>query len=291
ADANLLDSNNVDPTRAGVYLGCGEGIQDFVHMVSLTARCYQPEDRSLNTVTFGRIGMQNYFHREREYEQEPHTAPARLAQVFDLQGPNYNCLTACAASSQAIGEATEIIRHGDADVMLSGGAHSMIHPLGMTGFNLLTALSTNNKEPARASKPFDLRRDGFVLGEGSGMVVLEELEHAKRRGAPIYAEVTGYGTTADAFRVTDSHPEGRGAIACVAMALKDSKLAPADIGYINAHGTSTQVNDRVETVAIKNVLGEAAYKIPVSSSKSMLGHLIAAAGAVELIITIKIGRA
>ena len=149
-----------------------------------------------------------------------------------------------------------MIRDGDADVMLSGGSHSMIHPLGVTGFNLLTALSQHNEDPAKASRPFDKTRDGFVLGEGSGMVVLEELEHAKKRGAPIYAEVVGYGTTGDAFRVTDSHDEGRGAIACMKMALADSGLTPEQIGYINAHGTSTQVNDRTETLAIKKVFGE-----------------------------------
>src|SRR5262249_27429464 len=153
-------------------------------------------------------------------------------------------------------------------------------------FNLLTALSTHNDEPAKASRPFDMQRDGFVLGEGAGMLVLEEREHAQKRGAHIYAEVTGYGTTADAFRVTDSHPEGRGAIKCIQGALQDSGLAPTDIDYINAHGTSTQVNDKVETLAIKKVLGDHAYRVPVSSSKSMLGHLIAAAGAVELIITV-----
>ncbi|MBV9122105.1 MAG: beta-ketoacyl-[acyl-carrier-protein] synthase family protein, partial [Planctomycetes bacterium] len=223
----------------------------------------------------------------REAEQELHTTTGHLAMYFDLEGPNFNCLTACAASSQAIGEATELIRHGDAEVMLSGGAHSMIHPFGVTGFNRLTALSQFNEDPTRASKPFDLRRDGFVLGEGAGMLVLEELEHARRRGAPIYAEIAGYGSTGDAFRVTDTHPEGRGAIACIRGALADSGLAPQDIGYINAHGTSTQVNDRVETLAIKKVFGEGAYQIPVSSSKSMLGHLIAAAGAVELIICVQ----
>jgi 3-oxoacyl-[acyl-carrier-protein] synthase II len=180
-----------------------------------------------------------------------------------------------------------LIRHGDADLMLSGGAHTMIHPFGVTGFNLLTALSTNNAEPQKASRPFDLRRDGFVLGEGAGMLVLEELDHARRRGAPIYAELTGYGSTADAFRLTDSHPDGRGAIACIRGALADSGLDPLDIGYINAHGTSTQVNDKVESLAIKKVFGEGAYRVPVSSSKSMLGHLIAAAGAVELITSIK----
>jgi 3-oxoacyl-[acyl-carrier-protein] synthase II len=204
--------------------------------------------------------------------------------MFDAQGPNLNCLTACAASSQAIGEATELVRRGDADVMLSGGTHSMIHPFGVTGFNLLTALSTRNDEPARASRPFDNERDGFVLGEGAAMVVLEELEHAKRRGAKIHGELLGYGSTADAYRITDTHPEGRGAAACITMALKDAGLGTHDIHYINAHGTSTDVNDKVETLAIKKVFGEHAYKIPVSSTKSMMGHLIAAAGATELIV-------
>src|SRR5205814_8540672 len=212
-------------------------------------------------------------HPGREYEQELHTTPGHIAEYFDLEGPNYNCLTACAASSQAIGEATELIRHGDADLMLAGGAHSMIHPFGVTGFNLLTALSTNNANPAGASRPFDKDRDGFVLGEGSGMVVLEELEHAKKRGATIYAEITGYGTTGDAFRVTDSHDEGRGAIACMKAALKDSGLAPDQIGYVNAHGTSTQVNDRTESLAVKKVFGERAYRLPISASKSLMGHL------------------
>src|SRR6185369_6968355 len=226
-------------------------------------------------------------HAEREAEQELHTTAAHLADLFHLDGPNYNCLTACAASSQALGEATELIRYGDADLMLAGGAHSMIHPFGVTGFNLLTALSTRNDAPQKASRPFDLERDGFVLGEGSGMLVLEELEHAKKRGARIYAELTGYGSTADAFRVTDSCEDGRGAIACIQGALKDSGLAPDVIDYVNAHGTSTHVNDRTETLAIKRVFGERAYKLPVSSSKSMLGHLIAAAGAVELITCIE----
>ena len=278
----LLGNGGVDRTRFGVYLGSGEGVQDFHNMVSLIALNYKPEKNEVDTAGFAKGGLE-HFHPGHEYEQELHTTPAHLADYFDLQGPNYNCLTACAASSQAIGEATELIRGNEADLILSGGAHSMIHPFGVTGFNLLTALSTHNQAPAQASRPFDLNRDGFVLGEGAGMLILEELEHAKRRGATIYAEVTGYGSTADAFRMTDSHPEGRGAIACLEGALKDSGLRPEQIGYINAHGTSTQVNDRVETLAIKKVLGDAAYKIPVSSSKSMLGHLIAAAGAVELI--------
>jgi 3-oxoacyl-[acyl-carrier-protein] synthase II len=169
-------------------------------------------------------------------------------------------------------------------VILSGGTHSMIHPFGLTGFILLTALSTRNDEPNRASRPFDRDRDGFILGEGAGMLILEELEHAKARKARIYGEIVGYGSTADAFRITDSHDEGRGAIACLREALADARLNPDDIDYINAHGTSTAVNDSIETLAIKRVFGDAAYRVPVSSTKSMMGHLIAAAGSVEAIV-------
>ncbi len=288
-DAGLHEGAPVDRTRFGVYLGSGEGVQDFPNLIALIAQTYDPATRRINAPAFTAGGLSS-FHPEREFEQELHTTAAHLADHFGLEGPNYNCLTACAASSQALGEAVELIRHGDAEVMLSGGAHSMIHPFGLTGFNLLTALSTYNEDPPRASRPFDLRRDGFVLGEGSGMLVLEELEHARRRGAKIYAELTGYGSTADAFRMTDSHPEGRGAIACMQLALADARLNPPDVGYINAHGTSTQVNDRVETLAIKKVFGDGARAVPISSSKSMLGHLIAAAGAVELIISIEAMR-
>src|SRR5436853_71730 len=166
-----------------------------------------------------------------EIEQEPNMPAGYIAGMFNAEGPNANCLTACAASSQAVSEATEIIRRGDADVMLSGGAHSMIHPFGVTGFNLLTALSVSNEEPTKASRPFDRLRDGFVLGEGGAMVVLEELEHAKKRGAPILGEVLGYGTTADAYRITDIHPEGRGAIVCL-LAIRDNVLPPT-INYEN----------------------------------------------------------
>ena len=171
-----------------------------------------------------------------------------------------------------------MIRSDYADVILSGGTHSMIHPFGVTGFILLTALSTRNDEPTKASRPFDRDRDGFILGEGAGMLILEELEHARARGARIYGEIVGYGSTADAFRITDSHDEGRGAIACMREALADARVAPEDIDYINAHGTSTSVNDSIETLAIKRAFGEAAYQVPISSTKSMMGHLIAAAG-------------
>ncbi len=282
ADAGILGMKSVDPARTGVYLGCGEGIQDFDGLVTLIAQNYQADKRTMDTGRFTAAALQR-LEGAREAEQEMHTTSGHLAAHFGLEGPNYSCLTACAASSQAVGEAVEMIRQQEADLILAGGSHSMIHPIGVTGFNLLTALSTNGADPTKASRPFDAKRDGFVLGEGSGMLVLEELEHARKRGARIYAEMTGYGTTCDAFRATDSHPEGRGAIACISGALADAGLNPADIGYINAHGTSTQVNDQVETLAIKKVFGAEAYKVPISSSKSMLGHLIAAAGAVELI--------
>jgi len=276
-----LDLNRIDPTRFGVYTGSGEGHQDFNRFTQMMVAALT--DDGLDIGKFIKTGLE-ILHPTVELEQEPNMPAGHLASLFNAQGPNVNCLTACAASSQAVGEAVEIIRRGEADVMLSGGTHTMIHPFGVTGFNLLTALSTYDGPPQKASRPFDRNRDGFVLGEGSGMLVLEELEHAKARGARIYGEISGYGSTADAFRITDTHPEGRGAISCIRMALADAGLNVTDIDYINAHGTSTSVNDKVETLAIKQTFGEQAYKVPVSSTKSMMGHLIAAAGATELII-------
>ncbi len=280
ADSGVLDGN-LDPTRFGIYTGSGEGQQDFDRFTRMMVAAL--DGGKLDLGKFARKGLE-ILNPIAEMEQEPNMTAAHLASLFDAQGPNVNCLTACAASSQAVGEASEIIRAGEADVMLSGGTHTMIHPFGVTGFNLLTALSTRNDEPQKASRPFDRNRDGFVLGEGSGMVILEELQRAKARGAHIYGEIVGYGSTADAFRITDAHPEGRGAISCMRMALDDAKMNPGDIHYINAHGTSTSVNDKVETLAVKQVFGEHAYKVPVSSTKSMMGHLIAAAGATELIL-------
>jgi 3-oxoacyl-[acyl-carrier-protein] synthase II len=276
-----IERSQLDPTRFGVYLGSGEGQQDFLCFARMMASALKGE--AFDLALFTKAGLE-WLHPTVELEQEPNMPAGHLAAMFDAQGPNANCLTACAASSQAIGEALELIRRGDADVMLSGGTHSMIHPFGVTGFNLLTALSTNNEHPREASRPFDRDRDGFVLGEGASMVVLEELEHARRRGAPIYGELTGYGSTADAYRITDTHPEGRGAARCIQLALADAGLNPDQIHYINAHGTSTSVNDKVETVAIKKALGEHAYRVGVSSTKSMMGHLIAAAGVTELIV-------
>jgi 3-oxoacyl-[acyl-carrier-protein] synthase II len=276
-----LSEGDVEPTRFGVYLGSGEGHQDFDRFTTMVVSALEGDQ--LNVVKFTQKGLE-VLDPITELEQEPNMPAGHLASLFNAQGPNANCLTACAASSQAIGEAVEMIRRGDVDVMLSGGTHSMIHPFGLTGFNLLTALSTRNDAPTKASRPFDLQRDGFVLGEGAAMVVVEELEHATKRGAQIFGEIVGYGSTADAFRVTDSHPEGRGAIGCMKLALQDAGLNLDQIDYINAHGTSTPINDRVETFSVKQLFGQQAYKIPMSSTKSMTGHLIAAAGATELII-------
>ena len=276
-----IEHRKIDPTRFGIYTGSGEGQQDFDRFTQMMMAGLAGGE-TLDIGRFTRKGLE-ILHPIGELEQEPNMPASHLASLFGAEGPNVNCLTACAASSQAIGEAVEIIRRGEADVMLSGGTHTMIHPFGVTGFNLLTALSTHNDEPTKASRPFDRNRDGFVLGEGAGMVVLEALQHARARGAQIYGEVCGFGSTADAFRITDTHPEGRGAITCIKLALEDAGAGLDEIDYINAHGTSTMVNDRVETLAIKQVFGERAYQIPVSSTKSMIGHLIAAAGATEVI--------
>lgn len=275
----------LDRTRIGIYLGGGEGPLDFFPCAEAAlAGCHDDDGGliPLDTVRWGHTAM-SVLDGTRERAQEPNMAGAHLAAQFQAEGPNANTLTACAASTQAIGEASHIIRFGDADVMITGGTHSMIHPLGVTGFNRLTALSTRNDSCVTASRPFDRTRDGFVLGEGAGILILEALDHAKQRGAPILAEVVGYGSTADAFRITDIHEDGRGAIAAMQQALDHAGVTPSDIDYISAHGTSTEENDKIETLAIRKVFGDLAGKVAISSIKSMLGHLIAAAGAVELI--------
>ena len=208
---------------------------------------------------------------------------AHLSMLTGARGPIRSCLTACAASTQATGEATMVIRRGDADIMIAGGAHSMIHPLGQTGFNRLTALSKRNDSPQTASRPFTASRDGFVLGEGAAIVILESLTSAKKRGAKILAEIIGYGSSSDAFRVTDMHEEGRGAIQAMESAIADAGLTYKDVNYVNAHGTSTAENDSIETKAIKAVFKERAKQIVVSSIKSSMGHLIGAAGGAEII--------
>ena len=278
------DFRGVDRGRVGVYLGAGEGSEDFDTVISGVGMA-TTDGRAVDHGAFARAAVA-MLDGEREAELEMNTSAGHLADEFELLGPNYTCLTACAASAQALGEAAAMIRHGDADAMLAGGAHSMIHPFGVTGFNLLTALSTHNADPKKASRPFDLTRTGFVLGEGAGMIVLEEYEHARKRGATIYAELTGYGTTGDAYRMTDPHPAARGAGKCMAAAIADAGIRPDQIGYVNAHGTSTQANDESETAGIKMALGASAYTTPVSSIKSMLGHLIAAGGVVELMVAV-----
>jgi 3-oxoacyl-[acyl-carrier-protein] synthase II len=283
-DAGLLEVKG-DRSRFGVYLGSGEGQENFEALTTSTAQATAAGVRTADYRAAAALLFQR-LNGPQEAEAEMYAPSGYLADTFGLDGPFASCQTACAASSQAIGEALEMVRTGEADVMLAGGSHSMITPTGITGFNRLTALSQRNDSPRTASRPFDLTRDGFVIGEGAGLVVLEELEHAKARGANIVAELTGYGSTADAYRMTDPHPQGKGAIRCMADALADAGLNPTDIGYINAHGTSTQANDAAETAAIKSVFGDYAYKLPVSSSKSMLGHLIAAAGVAELVITV-----
>ena len=277
-----LDAKKLDLDRVGMYLGSGEGSLDFDALTTVGLSSWRAEAGSLDMVKWGQLALE-LMNVTRELEQEPNMPLSHLALMTGARGPALNCLTACAASTQAIGEAAHILRRGDADVMIGGGAHSMIHPFGVTGFNRLTALSTANDNPPAASRPFDAHRGGFVLGEGAGMVILETLEHAQKRGATILAEVAGYGSTADAYRITDQDPEGMGAVVAMQAALADAKLNFADIDYVNAHGTGTRENDGNETNAIRKVFGDRAKACPVSSIKSMMGHLIAAAGAVEMI--------
>ena len=279
--AGLDSYDELDRDRTGLYLGSGEGSLDFDNYVATNLAAWDRQQKAIDAVKWVETARQR-FNVWREVEQEANMTLAHLALELELRGPAYSCLTACAASTQAMGEAMTCLRRGDADVMLSGGAHSMIHPFGVTGFNRLTALSTRNDDPTGASRPFDRTRDGFVLGEGSGMLVLEKLEHAQKRGATILAEAVGYGSSADAFRTTDIHPDGRGAIASMRYALADAGIEPGEVDYISAHGTGTQENDSIETRAVRSVFGDHADTLPMSSVKSMLGHLITAAGAVEM---------
>ena len=214
-------------------------------------------------------------------------ASGQISIMIGAKGPNSAVVTACATGTHNIGDACKIIQRGDADVMIAGGTEACTTPMGIGGFNAMKALSTRNDDPTRASRPFDNERDGFIMGEGAGIMVLEELETAKARGAKIMAEVVGYGLTGDAYHLTAPAPNGEGAARCIRMALDDAGMAPEEIDYINAHGTSTKFNDEFETMAIKSVLGAHAYKIPVSSTKSMTGHLLGAAGGVEAIVAVK----
>lgn len=288
--AELATKSPRNPRRVGIYLGAGEGVIDTPNYLSANLRAWNAETGKTDGVRWAKIGHE-LMNAAREIEQEPNMPLAHIAKEFGARGPAYNCLTACAASTQAIGEASSILRGGEADVMIAGGAHTMIHVLGVTGFNRLTALSTSTGDPSKASCPFDLGRGGFVMGEGAGMVILETLEHAQSRGAKPLAELIGFGSSADSYRITDIEPTGRGAAAAMLQALAQAGIDPHGrrsdgrplVDYISAHGTGTKENDSIETLAVKRVFGDLAKEIPMSSVKSMLGHLIAAAGAVEFI--------
>src|SRR5688500_12475610 len=264
-----LDPAKVDGTRFGVLIGSGiGGITTLIE--GEDARREKGADRvSPFVIPMLIVNM----------------AAGLVSMRFGARGPNSSVVTACATGNHAIGDAFKIIERGDADIMIAGGAEAMIVPLTIAGFCSMKAMSTRNDEPEKASRPFDAGRDGFVCGEGAGIVVLESLEHAVRRDARIYAEVAGYGMTGDAHHMTAPEPEGEGAARAMSEALRDGGLAPADIGYINAHGTSTPYNDKFETLAIKRVFGDHARRLPVSSTKSMTGHLLGAAGGIEAVAT------
>jgi 3-oxoacyl-[acyl-carrier-protein] synthase II len=264
-----LDPGKVDCTRFGVLIGSGIG--------GITTLIEGEDVRK--TKGFDRVS--------------PFVVPMLIVNMaaglvsmrFGARGPNSSVVTACASGNHAIGDATRIIERGDADVMIAGGAEAIIVPLTIAGFCSMKAMSTRNEEPEKASRPFDAGRDGFVCGEGAGMVILEALDHAVRRDARIYAEVVGYGMTGDAHHMTAPDPEGDGATRAMQIALADAGIAPTAVGYINAHGTSTPYNDRFETLAIKRVFGDYARRLAVSSTKSMTGHLLGAAGGIEAIAT------
>lgn len=254
--------------------------------------------------TYISSGIGDFWAIEREHEKLLNSGPGRVSPFFIVsaivnlasgnvsirhgaKGPNSATATACSAGAHAIGDSFRLIERGDADAMICGGAESAITPMSVAGFASMRALSTRNDEPQKASRPFDAERDGFVIGEGAGILILEELEFAKARGAKIYAEIVGYGMSGDAFHVTMPDETGSGAIRVMTKAIKDAGITPEQIGYINAHGTSTPYNDKFETLAIKQVFGEHAYKLAVSSTKSMTGHALGAAGGIEAVISIK----
>lgn len=266
-DAHLHD---LDPERSGVAVGTGIG-----GMETLTE-----QHEILLHRGPGRVSP--FFIPK----MIANIAGAQVAMRFNLQGPNVTLVTACASSGSALGDALRAVQYKEADVMLAGGTEAVVLPIAFAGFCSMKAMSTRNDDPLHASRPFDMGRDGFVMGEGAGFLVLESLSHATARGARIYAEMVGYGRSADAFHVVEPHPEGRGASQAMRRAIADAGISPGDIDYINAHGTSTQKGDLVETIAIKDVFGEDAYRLAVSSTKSVTGHLLGAAGAVEMIASI-----
>ena len=279
-DAALDGGAGLDPWRSGLCIGCSSFpvMEDRVDNV----RGLLDGDR-LNTLNY----LQEIRRRPELLGQRDMAAvSALLSEGYPLRGLSMTVQAACTSATQAIGESFQAIRRGEADLMVTGGTDSLLSVACLTGFTLLGALSAWQGDPGAASRPFDRKRDGFVLGEGAGILVLEELEHARARGATVRAEVIGYGSSSDGYRFTDMHPEGLGAARCMQAALASAGLPPEEVDYITAHGTSTPLNDRIETMAIKRVLGEHAWRVPVSSNKSQLGHLICAAGGLEMILTV-----
>lgn len=276
-----LELHAEDPERFGVVMGTGIVPLDLGELAPLLTEAYDREGR-LQTTNMPRKGN-GVLSPLWILKHLPNMVAAHISLAFNAQGPNSTITTACAAGTQAVGEAFRLIARGDADIVLAGGADSRLDPLLLLAYSALGALSRAERPPAEVSRPFDAQRDGFVLGEGAGVLVLEELEHARRRNAVLYAEVLGFGSSFDAYGVTRPDPEARGAVRALEWALREGRIDRRDIDYINAHGTSTRFNDLMETVAVKRVFGERARTLPLSSIKSMVGHLIGAAGAVEAV--------
>lgn len=268
-DANVTVGQE-SPYRFGVVIGTGIGSMHLVESQTEVLRTRGPKKLTPFMIPMLICNM----------------APGHVAMDLGFKGPNFCTTTACASGAHGLGEAFRIIQRGEADVMVGGGTESCITPVTVGGFCALMALSRRNDAPENASRPFDKNRDGFVIGEGAGVLVLEELEHAKKRGARIYAEMAGYGRTADAYHMTAPDPQGEGGAHAMSLAMADGKLNPDQVAYINAHGTSTELNDKIETLAIKKTFGPAAKKVAISSTKSMTGHLIGAAGGVEAVISV-----
>ncbi len=274
-----LDLSRVNPERVGVVMGAGLVPMDLPEIAPLLTDAWDEEGLHTNRLGQKRDALFPLWL----LKYLPNMTAAHISLIHGAQGPNSTIVTACAAGTQAVGEAFRLIARDDADVVLAGGADSRLDPLLLLAYSALGAVSPAHRPPHEVSRPFDGQRDGFVLGEGAGVLQLEELEHARRRGATIYAEVLGMGTSFDAYGVTKPDPEARGAARAIRWALREAKVDPSEVNYINAHGTSTRLNDLMETVAVKRVFGPWARTLPLSSIKSMVGHLIGAAGAVEAV--------
>ena len=265
-----IDFAALDPYRCGIILGSGiGGLQEIETQVERLL--HKGPDR-VSALTIPKLML--------------NAAGGNLSIKYGIRGPNYTVATACASATNAIGDALKAIQYDDADVMITGGTEAAITPMGISGFANMRALSERNDDPPRASRPFDRDRDGFVLSEGAGLLVIEELEHAKARGARIYCELLGFGASGDAGHITQPDEEGKGAARAMLSALRDARLEPTSIDYINAHGTSTPLGDTAETVAVKRVFGDYAYKLSISSTKSQLGHSLGASGGIELVLTV-----